>query len=214
TNPDRRDAAGLQFNGGASSDIERAYNAFWYDYGTKIVANRRTSLIVDPPSGTIPPLTPEAQQRAAARAEGRRGRGSADSWEDRSLGERCILGSLPKFPSAYNNNYQIFQAPGYVAILQEMMHEARIIPLDGRSHLSQRIGQWLGDSRGHWEGNTLVVETTNFTDKTNFRGSTKNLKLVERLTRVDAETIDYQISIADPSTRASPWTLASTMTKA
>jgi hypothetical protein len=213
TNPDRRDAAGLQFNGVPSNDIDRAYNAFWYDYGTKVIANRRTSLIVDPPSGRIPPLKPEAQQRAAARADSRRGRGPADSWEDRSLGERCILGSIPKFPSAYNNNYQIFQAPGYVAILQEMMHEARIIPLDGRPHLSQGVRQWLGDSRGRWEGNTLVVETTNFTDKTNFRGSTSSLKLVERFTRVNAETIDYQVSIEDPGTWTSPWTVAFPMTK-
>jgi hypothetical protein len=213
TNPDRRDAAGLQFNGVPSSDIDRAYNEFWYDYGTKIIANRRTSLLVDPPSGKIPSFTPEAQQRTAARTEGRRGRGPADSWEDRSLGERCILGSLPKFPTAYNNNYQIFQAPGYVAILQEMMHEARIIPLDRRPHLSQNVRQWLGDSRGRWEGNTLVVETTNFTDQTNFRGSTRNLKLVERLTRVAADTIDYQVTIEDPRTWTSPWTVAFPMTK-
>ncbi len=151
-NRDRRD-------GGAEADLARSYNEIWSDSGTHIVKTRRTSLIVDPADGRIPAFTPEAQKREAARAEERRRRGgdSADSWEDRSLGERCLTRGAPKLPSVDNNNVQIVQSPGYVAILQEMIHEARVIPLDGRPHLEKNIRQWLGDSVGHWESNTLVV---------------------------------------------------------
>jgi hypothetical protein len=188
---------------------------FWLDYGKNVIGTRRTSLLVDPPDGRVPALTPEAQKRAAARAEARRGRGPADSWEDRSLFERCITRGLPAgmLPAGYNNNVQIFQSPGYAVILLEMIHDARIVPLDGRPHLQQNIRQWLGDSRGRWEGDTLVVETTNFSDKTNFRGSGANLHLVERFTRVDGGTIDYQFTASDPTTWARPWTVAFPLTK-
>ena len=152
------------------------YNQFWFDRGTKVLANKRSSLIVDPPDGRIPPLTPAAQDRAetlkALRA--RRPQGP----EDLNVPSRCILGfnaGPPMNPSAYNNNFQLVQADDYVVILTEMVHDARIVPLDGRPHLPEHIRQWRGDSRGHWEGDTLVVDTTNFTDKTPFRGSGRNL---------------------------------------
>jgi len=201
--------------GGTDADLGRAYNQFWYDRGTKVVGTRRTSLVVDPPDGRVPPLTPDAQQRAAARAEARR-RSPADGPEDRSLAERCILwptAGPPMIPGGYNNNYQILQAPGYVVILTEMIHDARIIPLDGRPHAPSGIRQWMGDSRGRWDGHTLVVTTTNFTDKTNIRGSGPNMRLVERFTRVDADTIDYQFTVDDPASFTRSWTAAIPMTK-
>jgi hypothetical protein len=201
--------------GGTEADLGRAYNQFWYDRGTKVVGTRRTSLVTDPPDGRIPALTPAAQSRADRRAEARR-RSPADGPEDRSLVERCILwptAGPPMVPSAYNNNYQILQAPGYVAILIEMIHDVRIIPLDGRPHAPQAIRQWMGDSRGRWDGNTLIVTTTNFTDKTIFRGSSANLKIVERFTRVDPDTLDYQFTIDDPESFTRSWTAAVPMTK-
>ena len=191
------------------------YNQFWWDYGTKLTDDNRTSLIVDPRDGRVPPRTPDAQERAEARGASRRDH-PADSWEDRSVAERCILGfnsGPPMRPSAYNNNVQVFQAPGFVVILNEMVHDARIVPLDGRPHLAQHIGQWHGDSRGYWEGDTLVVDTMNFTHKTSFRGSTENLHLVERFTRVDADTLLYEFTIDDPTTFTRPWTAAVPMTK-
>ena len=213
-NADRRD------NRETDADVALAYNDFWYDRGTKIVPTRRTSLIVDPPDGRIPLLAPEAQKREAARAEARSKRGPADSWEDRNLAERCITRGAPKLPGGYNNNFMIVQTPEYVAILQEMIHEVRIIPLDGSPHVSQNIRQWLGDSRGHWEADTLVVDTTNFRDEIRFNlfnccGSAgANLHLVERFTRVDNDTIDYQYTVDDPTTYARPWTVAVPLTMA
>lgn len=207
-NADRRDTQN------AEADIALAYNDVWYDRGTTIVPTRRTSLIVDPPDGRIPSLTPEAQKREAARAEASRGRGPADSWEDRNLAERCLTRGAPKLPGGYNNNFMILQGPGYVAILQEMIHEVRVIPLDGRPHVPQNIRQWLGDSRGHWEGNTLVVDTTNFRDEIRSNlyyccgAAGANLHLVERFTRVDNDTIDYQYTVDDPTTFTKPWTVA------
>src|SRR5215831_9459599 len=144
------------------------YNEFWDDHGTKAVSTRRSSLIIDPPDGRIPPLTKAALKLIAARAEIRREHGF-DGPEYRPINERCLWRAStgpPIFPVAYNNTYRITQAPGYVVILSEMIHDARLIPLDGRPHLPHNIGQYLGDSRGHWEGNTLVVETTNFNDQT------------------------------------------------
>jgi hypothetical protein len=213
-NRDRRD-------GGALADLGRAYNDAWYDSGTKIVGKRRTSLVIDPPDGKIPAFTPEAQKRQDARAEERRKKGPepADSWEDRSLSERCITRGAPKIPGAYNNNFQIVQTADFVAILQEMIHDVRIIPMDGRPHLGKNIPQWLGDSRGHWEGKTLVVDTTNFDERIIFnnntccRGSGANLHVVERFTRADADTIDYQFTVDDPTTYTRPWTVAIPMTK-
>ena len=213
-NADRRD------NPNTDADVALAYNDSWYDRGTKVVPTRSTSLIVDPPDGRIPALTPEAQKREAARAVARRERGPADSWEDRNLGERCITRGAPKLPSGYNNNFMIVQVPGTVAILQEMIHEVRVIHVDGSPHVDKNIREWLGDSRGHWEGSTLVVDTTNFDDRVRFTsynccgGAGANLHLVERFTRVDADTIDYQYTVDDPTTFTRPWTVAVPLTKA
>ena len=188
----------------------------WWDPGTKVMNTRRTSLIVDPRDGRVPPLTQEAQKRAAARAEVTREHGPADSWEDRSLQERCIwFGSAgpPMIPGPYNNDVLLLQTREYVAILNEMIHDVRIVPMQGRPRLGQQIHQWMGDSRGHWEVNTLVIETNNFIHERNFRGSDENLQVVERFTRVDANTIDYQFTAADPTTWTRPWSAAFPMTK-
>ena len=202
TNRDRRD-------GGAAADVARAYNDFWWDSGTKVVPTRRTSLVIDPPDGRVPALTAEADQRQNALAEERKTRGPADNPEDRNLWERCIARGVPNvmLPQVYNNNYQIVQTPDYVVILAEMIHDARIIPLDGRPHLPGHVRQWMGDSVGRWEGDTLVVETTNFTDKTNYRGARDNLRLVERFTRTAADILLYRVTIDDPTTFTRAWTV-------
>jgi hypothetical protein len=171
----------------------------------------RTSLVTDPPDGRVPPLTPEAQKRLAAERAERSTRGPADSYTDLSTWTRCISRGWNGIGSWYSSNYQIFQSPGYVVVLQELIHEPRIIPLDGRPHLPQGVGQWLGDSRGRWEGNTLVVETTNFDPKTNFRGSRETLRLVERYTLRDANNLDYEFTVDDPKTFTRPWTAARPM---
>jgi len=210
TNVDRRE--GIV---GTEADVARAYNNFWYDRGTKTVGTRRTSLIIDPPDGKIPQLTPEAQQRVADR-DSRRVR-PAEGPEDRSLSERCILWQTagpPMLPSGYNNNYQVVQSRDYVTIFNEMIHDTRIIPLDGRPHLPQNVRLWMGDSRGHWEGDTLVIDTTNFTEKTAFRGASEKMHLVERFTRVDAETLVYSFTVDDPSSFAKPWTAEITSARA
>jgi hypothetical protein len=199
-NRDRREAT-------PEADAAGAYNEFWFERGSHIVPDRRTSLVIDPPDGRIPPLTPEAQKRRAALAEYRR-QHPADGPEDFALQNRCLLWGTagpPMMPSAYNNNYQIVQGPGYVSILVEMIHDARIIPTNGSSHLPSNVRLWLGDSRGHWEGDTLVVETTNFTNKTNFRGASENMRLTERFTRVNADTINYEFTVNDPSSFTKPW---------
>jgi hypothetical protein len=187
------------------------YNEFWYDRGNKIVGTKRTSLIVDPPNGRLPEMTPEGKKRADRRAEEQRetqlGRPHADSYEDRPLQERCIMGlnaGPPMHPGAYNNNFQLFQTPGQVVILTEMVHDVRIIPLDGRPH--GNIRQWKGDSRGHWEGDTLVVDTTNFKRETSLPNSGANLHLVERFTRSDANTLLYEFTVEDPTMWTRPWT--------
>ena len=187
-----------------------AYNNFWMDRGQKAVGTRRTSLIVDPPNGRMPEQTTAAQQRAWVRRDYRREL-PADGPEDFSNGVRCILGfnaGPPFTPSAYNNNMQLFQTPDHVVVVTEMVHTARIIPLDGSPHLPSNVQQWSGDSRGHWEGETLVVETTNHTDKTRWRGATPDMRLVERFTRVDAETLLYEFTVTDPKTWTAPWTAA------
>ena len=186
------------------------YNRFWFDQGSKVVGTGRTSLIVDPPDGRIP-WTPEANQANANRNPGR-GRDYWHSYTDLDTGERCLTDGLPFLPFAYNNNYQLLQTSGYVAILHEMFHERRIIPLDGRQPIDRNIGQWFGDSRGRWEGDTLVVETTNFSDKTSYRwaaywrASRPTLHLIERFTRVDAQTIDYEFTVTDPTMFTRSWT--------
>jgi hypothetical protein len=197
-NADRRETS-------SDADLTTGYNAFWWDRGTKVVSTLRTSIIVDPPNGRLPALTPDAQKRAAERAEARRLH-PADGPEDLSLAERCIARpGPPMIPAGYNNNHQIVQTPGYVVIFSEMMHDARIIPLDSRPHLPQSVRQWFGDARGHWEGKTLVVETTNFTDKTNFRGAGKDMRLTERFTRVDPDTLLYQFIVVDPQSFERSW---------
>jgi hypothetical protein len=187
------------------------YNEFWYDRGATINGSKRTSLIVDPANGRLPPRTPAGERRAAARAaEGREaqaGRPKADSYEDRPLGERCIVGfnaGPPMTPGAYNNNVQIFQTAGHVAILNEMVHDARIIPLDGRPRLAIPLKH--GESRGRWEGNTLVVETSSFAHQTSLNGSTANMRLVERFSRADADTLLYEFTVNDPTEWTKPWT--------
>ena len=187
-----------------------AYNNFWMDRGQKAVGTRRTSLIVDPPNGRMPEQTTAAQQRAGVRRDYRREH-PADGPEDFSNGVRCILGfnaGPPFTPSAYNNNMQLFQTPDHVVVVTEMVHTARIIPLDGSPHLPSNVQQWSGDSRGHWEGETLVVETTNHTDKTRWRGSTPDMRLVERFTRVAAEPLLYEFTVTDPPPWPAPWTAA------
>ena len=196
-------------------DLGQAYNDFWWDRATTVVPTLRTSLIIDPPDGKVPPLTPDAQTRATVERDHRPlratggfegGRG-ADSWLDRSLWERCITQGLPRIAGrAYNSNLKIVQTPDHIALLHEQVHEVRIIPLDGTPHLAQSVRQYLGDSRGRWDGKTLVVETTNFGEQTNFRGSTSGLRMVERFTRVDADTLLYRVTFDDPTTWASPWT--------
>ena len=200
---------------GTRGDVERAYNDFWWDRGTK-VTSLRTSLVVDPPDGKVPALTAEAQKRAADepkrpafRGAGASGRG-ADSWLDRSTFERCITRGMPgaMSPTAYNNNYRITQGPGFVAIQIEMLGGARVIPTDGRPHVGKTIRQWMGDSVARWDGDTLVVETAQFTDKVLYRGAAENLHLIERFTRVGPGEIDYRVTITDPTTFTKPWTLA------
>ena len=197
---DRRD-------GEIETDVGRAYNEFWSDRATKYLTqlNTRTSLIVDPPDGQLPALTSLGQARVDARRDARE---LNDTWADRNLWERCLTRGVPRLPGSYNNNFMIVQSPGYVAILVEMIHETRLIPLDGRPGISSGIRQWMGDSRGRWEGDTLVVETTHFRNQQEFRGTSADLHLIERFTRIDAHTIDYQFTIDDATTYVSPWTVA------
>jgi hypothetical protein len=201
----------------ADADVASAYNEFWWDRGVRaarVNGRVRTSLIVDPPDGKIPALTADAQQRAAARADARR-QHPADGPEDRSLGERCLLFNAgpPMLSGPYNNYVQILQTPDYVVILNEMIHDSRVVPLDGRPHLPSAVRRLLGDSRGHWNGNTLVVETTNFSDKTNVRGSGEQLRLTERFTRADAKTLLYEFTVDDPASFVKPWTAVLPMAK-
>jgi hypothetical protein len=205
----REEAARLNAERPPAPGDPGTYNAFWRDPGTALT---RTSLIVDPPDGRVPALTAEGQKRVAARAAARRGRGVADSWEDFSPWTRCITRGVIKIGSFYSSSHQIVQSPGYVVILQELVHEARIVPLDGRPRRSPAIQQWMGDSRGRWDGDTLVVETTNFNDKNPFRESGDTMRLVERFRRVAANAIDYQFTVDDPRTFTKPWTVSMPMT--
>jgi hypothetical protein len=179
--------------------------------------NLRTSMIVDPANGRLPPMTAAGAKRNADRAAARKRAGAAtDAVQNQSLSVRCILmdrSGPPMLAGAYNNNYQIVQTPGYAMILVEMLHDSRIIPLDGRPHLPTNVRQYMGSYRGRWEGDTLVVETTNFTDKTAFRGSSQNMRLTERFTRVDEDTIVYRFTIDDPDTWTRPWTAETLMKK-
>jgi hypothetical protein len=199
-------APGLSEFPGATSPMHWFENYF--------AANSRAWLVSEPPDGKVPPVTDEGRKRAADRAAARKGRGPADSWEDRSLYDRCITRGVPgsMMPAIYGNSYQIQQGPGVVTISYEMVHDTRVIPLDNRPHISSKIRQYLGDARGRWEGNTLVVETTNFNDRVPYRGSSENLKIVERFTPIGPDTLEWAITFDDPQTWARPWTFAMNLT--
>jgi hypothetical protein len=189
-----------------------SYNQVWFDQGTKVVKTREASLVVDPPDGRVPVTAAAEARRDYMLAH------TTDSYEYMSTWDRCITRGVPgdMFPAGYNNAYQILQAPGYVVILAEMIHDARVIPLDGRPHVNARVGQWDGDSRGHWDGNTLVIDTTNFNGKgwiasNAASGRIKGIPesdaahIVERFTRVDTDTILYEATIEDPKEYSKPW---------
>jgi hypothetical protein len=195
---------------GTIPDVHYDFTQFGLDkHQSTYVSSLRTSLIVDPPDGRIPPMTAEGQGREAERKEARSRRGGPyDAAENLPLTARCLImwgAGPPMLSGAYNNNYQIVQAPGYVMILVELNHDVRIIPLEKSPHPPQSIRQWMGSSRGRWEGDTLVVETTNFNGKNPFRGASENLRVTERFRRVDADTILYRFTVEDPSTWARPW---------
>ena len=200
-----------------------SYNNFWMERGTSVVPTKRTSVIVHPPNGRLPAVTPQTQERmtspeAARLADVRSGRLPADSYEQLDLGDRCIwYRGVPSFPTAYNNNYQIVQNPDFVAILQEHIHDVRFIPLDGRPHMPDFIRQYGGDSRGRWEGETLVVETTNFNDRAfirNFNSDlTEALHVVERFTRIGPDTLGYEFTVNDPNIWTSDWSGSLPMTR-
>ena len=189
-----------------------AYNNFWFDRGAR---TNRTSMVVDPPDGRYPPLTPAGELAKNSRPRG------DDTWEDRHIWERCVTrGGMPNamFPRSYNNNMQVFQVPGYVVMLLEQVHEVRIVPLDDRQHPPPHVGQWNGVSTGHWDGDTLVVETSNLDSRVSAlqpwsvfnskSGSGEGLTLVERFTRTDAGTLEYEVEVNDPQMYTRPWTVA------
>ena len=184
-----------------------SYNEFWYERGIELTSDKRTSLVVDPPNGRIP-YTEDFNRANGIRRLNLRN-GFADHYTDRSLGDRCLMGSNsgpPMRPGSYNNNVLIMQVPGYVTIVNEHIHNTRIIPVSDQPHSD--IRQWVGSSRGHFDGETLVVETKNFTRATNFSGSSKDTHLVERFTRVDDDTVMYEFTIDDPNNYTRPWTVA------
>ena len=189
-----------------------AYNNFWMERGAR---TNRTSMLVDPPDGRFPPLTPEGQKARISQPRG------DDTWEDRHIWERCVTrGGMPNamFPRSYNNNMQVFQTPDHVVMLLEQVHEVRVVPLDERPPLAKNIGQWNGDARGHWEGNTLVVVTTNLDHRVsalqpwsifNSRdGSGEDMTLIERFTRTGPETLEYEVEVHDPQMYTRSWTVA------
>jgi hypothetical protein len=193
------------------------YNEFWYERGSTLVKTRRTSLILDPRDGKIPPLTPQGMKRRDALAAARAAHGPADSWEDLDTNDRCLVGfnaGPPMMPSPYNNNVQLFQTPDHFVIFNEMVHDARIVPLDGRSPTSPNVRQWAGVSRGHWEGDTMVVETINFNEQNTFRGAGPHMRLIERFTRTAVDTLMYDVTVDDPETFTKPWTFQVPMSPA
>jgi hypothetical protein len=215
----RQGEVGEEAELGAARENELRYDISLYGgfdiTKARFASNKRTSLIVGP-EGVIPPLLPEARQRNAERAAKNKGH-EFDSYENRPLSERCILMAqemIPMLPAAGEGNLlQIVQGPGYVTLLHEIDHSTRVIPTDGRAHIPQNIRQWQGDSVGHWEGDTLVVDTTNFTARSAFKGSGEKLHLVERFTRNADDQIMYQFTAEDPTTWAKPWTAEIPMTK-
>jgi hypothetical protein len=209
-NRDRRD-------GGAAVDVGRAVNDYWFERGTglaKLGGQRLTSLVVDPADGRVPPLTAAARSAAAARIADNRDH-PADGPENRSLQERCLAFNAgpPIQVGPYNNFVKILQFRDHVVIMTEMIHDARVVPLDGRPHAPETVRLWLGDSRGRWDGDTLTVDTTNFNGKAGFRGTDEHLHLVERFRRVDANTLVYEFTIDDPTVFTRPWTARMPMTR-
>jgi hypothetical protein len=202
---------------GTIADVHYDFTQFGLDTAQAPYASHlRTSLIFDPADGKLPPLTAEGQARAAARAEQAKRVGRWDSAQSNELDDRCMIfagAGPPMLPQSYNSNYQIVQTSGYVMILFEIAHDVRIIPLDGRPHVPGAVQQWIGDSRGRWDGDTLVIETTNFNGKNPLRGSSERMRVTERLTRVDADTIRYRFTIEDESTWTRPWSAELLMRK-
>jgi hypothetical protein len=196
-NADRR-------GGSQDAELARAYNNFWYDERRTKLSTRRTSIVIDPPDGRVPPMTPEGLKRQAAAPRYNR----ADGPEDRPNTERCLSFNAgpPMLPTFYNSNVQIVQGPGYVVVLNEMIHDARVVALGRRFHVRSDIRLWMGDSIGHWDGNSLVVDTSNLTGKSRFRGASVSMHLTERFTRVDADTMLYRFTVEDPTTWVRPWT--------
>ena len=198
----------------ASLEARVSYEqAIWFERGAAL-AEYRTSLVVDPPDGRIPALRPAAEERRSA-ARLLRDR-PAEGPEDRGLSERCLMGfnaGPPMTPSVYNNNVQFFLTPDHFGILNEMVHNVRLVPLDGRPHLPASLRQWAGDARASWDGDTLVVETRNFLRETSFAGSSAGLHLVERFTRTGPDTLTYAFTVTDPATWVRPWTAEVRMTR-
>jgi hypothetical protein len=194
---------------GTIEDVHYDFTQFGLDTHQAPYASLvRTSMIFDPQDGKLPALSAEGKRRAAERAEREKGVGRWDSAQTNQLDDRCVIfagAGPPMMPQSYNSNYQIVQAPGYVMILFEMAHDARIIPIDGRPHVDDGLRQWIGDSRGRWDGDTLVVETTNFNGKNPIGGSSERLKVVERFTRVAADAVRYQFTVEDAATWTQPW---------
>ena len=185
------------------------------DYGSSVVATGQTSLVVVPANGRIPDYTQEAILKAEARAQARKGRGPADSWVDRSLNERCITWGIPQsmLPQAYNNNLKILQTPTHVMFYIEMVHDVHIVPIDGRPHLPESLRQWHGDSRGYWEGDTLVVRTKNFSEKSSFRRANVDLEIEERFHRNKEDQLEYTLKVMDDATWEEDWTVAYPMVR-
>ncbi len=184
-----------------------SYNEFWYERGIELTSDKRTSLVVDPPNGRIPYTAEFSEENRVRRLNLRNG--FADHYTDRSLGDRCLMGSNsgpPMRPGSYNNNVMILQTPGYVTILNEHIHNTRIIPVGGGGQGG--IPQWVGDSRGRYEGDSLIIETRHFREATNFSGSSRDTELVERFTRLDPDTVLYEFTIEDPNNYTRPWTVA------
>lgn len=208
---------GEQTEPGTAADVHYDFTQFGLDRSQAMLArNLRTSLIVDPRDGKLPPLSAEGKRRAAEREEASKGIGRWDSAETNQLDDRCIImagAGPPMLNAGYNSNYHIVQMPGYVMILVEMIHDARIIPLDGRPQPSRDVRQWMGTSQGRWDGNTLVVETTNFNGKNPLRGSSENMRVTEYFTRVADDAIAYRFTVEDESTWVTPWTAEMPMKK-
>tara|TARA_Y100000588_G_scaffold277759_1_gene294309 strand:- start:364 stop:1338 length:975 start_codon:yes stop_codon:yes gene_type:complete len=211
TNWDSRENPEKEF--GLDSDIEHGYNQFWMDFGTSLTADNRTALVTNPSDGRIPWRDPNIKPGGYGDAFSGH---PPDGPEDRPLAERCLMGfnaGPPMIPSAYNNNVQLLQTPLTIVIFNEMINTARIVPMDTRPHLPPTLRQWAGSSRGYWEGNTLVVKTSNFLRETHFEGSSANLELTERFTRTDPETLIYEFTVEDSEMWTEPWTASVPMTK-